>query len=330
VARRAFVISPIGEPGSDVREHADTVFDYIIKPAMEYCRIEPIRSDHLNEPGLISEQMFREILGDDLSIAVLTGRNPNVFYELAVAQAAQRPVIVLAEEGEMLPFDVQDLRCVYYTMKPRPLIEGEYKDKVIKQVQELEAVGWKVKPPFGGGLTARDNFTFFRRARDWGSSRAWDGLLEEAESAFEVMGIGLSGWGSAHARETMLEKAAAGCSIRVMVVDADNAALPHSINEELEDEGIDLLRRRIAGMYEVFETLAQQSENIQVRTITTGCPHMQVARTDRSAVCIPYMYSDQPGNSPLIRCNADHELYKAVAQEFESLWRANAPALPAP
>jgi hypothetical protein len=34
-ARRCFVISPIGMEGSQEREHADDVFDYIIKPALE-------------------------------------------------------------------------------------------------------------------------------------------------------------------------------------------------------------------------------------------------------------------------------------------------------
>ena len=55
---------------------------------MDDCGITPYRSDHLHEPGKISEQMFRAILQDDMAVAVLTGYNPNVFYELAVAQCA--------------------------------------------------------------------------------------------------------------------------------------------------------------------------------------------------------------------------------------------------
>lgn len=58
---KCFVISPIGEEGSDVRQHADDVFRYIIEPAMKECEIEAIRSDQLYKPGLISEQMFRFI-----------------------------------------------------------------------------------------------------------------------------------------------------------------------------------------------------------------------------------------------------------------------------
>ena len=32
--KKCFVISPIGPPDSEIREHADDVFEYIIKPAM--------------------------------------------------------------------------------------------------------------------------------------------------------------------------------------------------------------------------------------------------------------------------------------------------------
>jgi hypothetical protein len=326
MSRRAFVISPIGDPGSEERKHADLVFKFIIEPAMKECGIEAIRSDQLHEPGKISEQMFREILHDDLSIALLSGRNPNVFYELAIAQAHRRPVILLVEQGEQLPFDVQDHRCVTYTLDHVPLFDGEYKDLVVKQVEELAAAGWQTNPLFAESeLTANaESFVFFRQARDWGASRSWEGLLDEAESVFEIMGLGLSGWGSKYARETLLEKALAGCAIRVMVVDPDNPSLSHSINDALEDEGLDILRQRIAGMYELFRGLADQTENIQVRKIAVGAPHMQVARTDHHAVCIPYLFSEQPAFSPLIWCSADHELYAAIAQEFASLWEANA------
>lgn len=42
--------------------------------------------------------------------AILTGLNQNVFYEVAVTQSAARQMVIFIEEGEALPFDVQDLR----------------------------------------------------------------------------------------------------------------------------------------------------------------------------------------------------------------------------
>lgn len=143
--KRCFVISPIGEEGSAVRGHADDVFRFIIEPAMEDFAIEAVRSDHIFEAGRISEQMFSEILQADLCVAVLTGHNPNVFYELAVAQCAARPLVLLIEKGQTLPFDVKDLRTVEYAIEPvYRLVDGTYAERVKEHVRGLESKSWTV------------------------------------------------------------------------------------------------------------------------------------------------------------------------------------------
>ncbi len=146
-ARTCFVISPIGEQGSGVRQHADTVFRHIIEPAMEEYRFKAIRSDQLAEPGIISEQMFDHIIGDDLCVAVLTGYNPNVFYELAIAHAAKRPTILLIEKGHDLPFDLKDVRCVYYDFDPDAITDRAYVKQIIDHIRAFEAMGWKAHSP---------------------------------------------------------------------------------------------------------------------------------------------------------------------------------------
>jgi hypothetical protein len=139
--KKCFVISPIGQEGSKERKEADQVFKYIIQPATKSCNIEARRSDQLDLPGKISEQMFDELHSADLCIAVLTGKNPNVYYELAVAQSANRPVIILIRKGEQLPFDVSDFRCITYDFDPDS--RSVYKHKVIDFIREIETAGWK-------------------------------------------------------------------------------------------------------------------------------------------------------------------------------------------
>lgn len=111
--------------------------------------IEAVRSDQIHESGRITRQMFREIFEADVCVALLTGANPNVYYELAVAQCAARPVIILIEEGHDLPFDVKDLRCVYYKTEPiGALVDGVYRDIVIEQIKNLDERGWIVPSLF--------------------------------------------------------------------------------------------------------------------------------------------------------------------------------------
>ncbi len=153
--KRCFVISPIGEEGSTVRHHADDVFEFVIKKALEKFQkqfsieIEAVRADQIDQMGAITSQMFEEILHADLCIAVLTDHNPNVFYELAVAQAAARPVIILIESGQSLPFDVRDIRSVSYQFQPvRDLIRGVYSDAVFEQLRSLHEEGWDAQGLF--------------------------------------------------------------------------------------------------------------------------------------------------------------------------------------
>ncbi len=153
-SRRCFVISPIGADGSTVRQHADDVFEYIIKPAVAECGLDAHRSDHLLESGKISEQMYNEIVTGDCCVAILTGHNPNVFYELAVAQVIGTPVVTLIEKGEALPFDLQDWRCVRYDLSPRPLFERTYVKELVAHLSRLALAGW-VAPPIFGELSRR-------------------------------------------------------------------------------------------------------------------------------------------------------------------------------
>ncbi|HUS11310.1 MAG TPA: hypothetical protein VMZ30_12665 [Pyrinomonadaceae bacterium] len=161
--KRCFVISPIGSEVSKVRKHANRVFDYIIKPAIDQCGVEAYRSDQLRQPGRITEQMFRAILQENFCIAVLTGYNPNVFFELAVAQSAGKPAILLMEKGANLPFNIKDLRCIYYDLKPGSL--PIHKAELVDHIHSLESQAWiaeSLLTRYGGGTGRIQNFRYQR------------------------------------------------------------------------------------------------------------------------------------------------------------------------
>lgn len=330
--KRCFVISPIGPEGSKTREHADDVFDYIIRPAMDECGIQAVRSDHLQEPGKITEQMHREILTDDLAIAVLTGHNANVFYELAVAHAAGRPVITLIEKGESLPFDIQDQRCVQYDFKPRSLFDKVYVKQVVAHVKALEASGWKVPSLFGKDIVqfgVQDNpnlFSFYRNGNDFGTPDTWLQLLRETEQVFEIMGIHLGPWrGGKGFSELVTKKAGEGCAVRILLMHPENPALPELINEALTEVDLEDTTREIHEMAKYLARIAAKSPNISLRQIRRGTLHCQTTRTDGYGVYLPYLYSRRRRYCPLWQCKAGSVLYDIVVEEFEGLWRANDP-----
>lgn len=304
---KCFVISPIGLEGSDVRKHSDSVFRFIIQPAMERCGLTPVRADHLAQPGKISDQMFDEILHDQLCIAVLTDQNPNVFYELAVAQAAARPVILLIQKGQDLPFDVKDLRYVDYDLWPGPLVDGVYADRVVEQIRELQAAGWTTRIPFGDGLEPlggdRDeDLRFFAKSEAYGDSDAWLQLLQQTEEVFEIMRINLRLWRSTKDfGKVVVAKALGGCRVRALLIHQDNPCLRSLINDGAEEDtqdSFERIRDEIGRVAKFFSRLADKSANMEVRQIRDGCPHLQLARTDRYGLrALPLLRANpvQPG-----------------------------------
>ncbi len=137
--RKCFVISPIGEKGSEQREWADTVFEHIITPSLEN-RYTLERADRIAESGLISHQIIERLVKAELShgrvIADLSYSNPNVFYELAIRHAIKRPVVHLMDAKQSIPFDVSMMRMIRvstYIKEAKRAIE-----EIKKQVRSLE------------------------------------------------------------------------------------------------------------------------------------------------------------------------------------------------
>lgn len=101
-----FVITPIGSPKSAPRLHADWVFHRAVTPACEEAGLSaPDRADRILHTPMITAAIFKGIEESDICIADLTFLNPNVFYELGIRHAIERPVIHIAQSGTVLPFD---------------------------------------------------------------------------------------------------------------------------------------------------------------------------------------------------------------------------------
>jgi len=112
--KTVFVISPIGKEGSPTRVRSDKILNYFIKPICEDFGYNIIRSDNISEPGIITSQIIEHILNDAIIFADLTNHNPNVFYELAICHAFQRPVIQIIKNGQEIPFDISPTRVIKF------------------------------------------------------------------------------------------------------------------------------------------------------------------------------------------------------------------------
>jgi hypothetical protein len=58
-------------------------------------------------------------------VADCTGRNPNVFYEIGLAHVLGKPVVLLTQNADDVPFDLRHIRVIKYTFTPSGMADFE-------------------------------------------------------------------------------------------------------------------------------------------------------------------------------------------------------------
>lgn len=103
-----FVMMPFAAP---LGNHYASIYD----PAIRKAGLRPIRADDdIFATGKIMDQVWRGIENAKILVAELTSRNPNVFYELGIAHALNKPVVLISSNEGDVPFDVRHIRVIYY------------------------------------------------------------------------------------------------------------------------------------------------------------------------------------------------------------------------
>lgn len=92
----------------------DDQFYLAIQPAVTELGFLCERMDLDSFTGDIVDRMLKRIDTARLMVALLDGSNPNVYLEVGYAWGVKRPTILVAREGEPLPFDVRGHRVLVY------------------------------------------------------------------------------------------------------------------------------------------------------------------------------------------------------------------------
>src|SRR5436190_2703313 len=91
-------------------------YERVIRPAIEELGLICIRADELYSRPQVMADIWKSIRKSRLVIAELTGRNANVFYEIGLAHAIGKPIILLTRNEDDVPFDLKALRYRYYNV----------------------------------------------------------------------------------------------------------------------------------------------------------------------------------------------------------------------
>jgi hypothetical protein len=122
-----FVMMPFADPQG-------AYYEKIYAPAIEKAGLKPVRADtNIFGTGKIMDQIWVGINGAKVLVAELTTKNPNVFYELGLAHALQKPVVLVSSNESDVPFDLKHIRVIYYDMSD-PFWGAKLIEKVAENV----------------------------------------------------------------------------------------------------------------------------------------------------------------------------------------------------
>lgn len=92
----------------------DRYFQNIFAPAAVAADLRPVRADSVFTSTQIIDDIWRLTREAAILIADLSDKNPNVFYELGLAHAIGKPVVIVSHDLEDIPFDLRGLRVLIY------------------------------------------------------------------------------------------------------------------------------------------------------------------------------------------------------------------------
>lgn len=129
IRKKCFVIMPFSH------EDLNVVYKDFVKPNIEKLSIDCVRGDDIFGENIIMDDIIKAIGDANILVADLTYRNPNVFYELGIAHAKYKKVLMLAQSIDDVPFDLRHRRICLYKYTPRGCKELE-----IEIVKNIEAI----------------------------------------------------------------------------------------------------------------------------------------------------------------------------------------------
>lgn len=134
--KNAFVLMPFAEEFMDV-------YRYLIADGLKIAGYNVKRADDIKSQNNIIGDIVEGIVSSDLIVADLTGANPNVYYELGIAHALNKKVILLTQEIDELPFDLRSYRVVSYSVHFAKMNQAK------EELSQLATDAFKGNLPFG-------------------------------------------------------------------------------------------------------------------------------------------------------------------------------------
>ena len=324
--RTCLLISPADDPDPVVRKHAETVWKYIVRPALLDTDLSTRRFEMTETAGKIGQPMIDAVLDDDLIIAVLSHHNPNVYYSVALAQAAGRPLILMIEDGQSPAFETRDARVVTYSLDTDSMFSAVNVRRLQAAIVEMNDT-LPAGQPFRRGASALNGggtggATAYESSRQFTYDRRLQ-MVRTAKTRVDMMGV--ANLAFAHhpdAIDVIRSKSGQGVEFRILQCSPANPGLASLIRQR-EPQKIHAIKDEIEAAAEAWKRICELPElevSITLRRIQTSIPLASAMLTDQEVVATPYLSSRVTAESPTLHAHAGSAYHRVMQQEFDQVW----------
>ncbi|MDX1533465.1 MAG: hypothetical protein R3230_04595, partial [Nitrosopumilaceae archaeon] len=106
------MVSTIYEEGTRERNSFDDKIRYMIRPVLSELNYKMVIADERYIVGMISGKTIKDVINADMMIVDISDNNPNVFYQIAIRNSLNLPLIILKQPFQGPLFDIDEQRIL--------------------------------------------------------------------------------------------------------------------------------------------------------------------------------------------------------------------------
>jgi hypothetical protein len=140
-----FVVIPLHKPWTEI-------YDSHIVEVVGGLRLTVNRGDSFFHPDIVMTDVWTSVFRCQAVIADCTDARSNVFYEIGMAHTLGRPVILITQNINDVPFDLRNHRCIEYSLSRPELLRKNLRRALQQVVASRQKRNWLLTFPLALGL----------------------------------------------------------------------------------------------------------------------------------------------------------------------------------
>ena len=315
--KKAFILMPFRAP-------YNSYYYKIYKPALESVGYSVIRVDELFGSHPIIDDIQKSIKESDLILCDMSTRNPNVFYELGLAHAIGKPVILVSNNIDDIPFDLKHIRTIIYKTD-----EAGWEGELYKSIANYGAEkNLRIYPEpliasFGTGQVSAKNFFQTRADRPPMEIR-----LRNAKTV-DFIGTSLIGLAVTNQSELRTLRDA-GAKIRLIISNPDNEPLQEFLAMRyLEADSAKHHKDQVSVALSNFKSIIGASPNrgsveVRITNLMQSFSYMGIDTSFPQGYIQIELYLNKVALSRnpifLLYADSDTQWFNEFGEQFEFYW----------